>query len=333
ALEWDFTLHSFCPRTEKYIWKTKIFELSNDTMIFDTREESNFFESEITVYNNSDEEIGLTGFSSHTPFFKIDAEWPVAIAAHDSIILDILFEPQDLEIGYVSDLITIASDTENQRIAQQVVVFGIKDDDANPIVEFGPDSTNVPLDPLIYFNFNEPVFGAAMLELNNENIDGFIEIRKNNSDGEKVHFDAVIDTENKKIKIRPGYILEGSTTYSVILKDGLYDYSGNVKESLSFDFVTTASTNTDNPKKDEKISIFPNPSSGSINIMNGSFQDRNIQVTVYSLLGTLIFERKNINLPAFDVEIRSVKSGIYILKINSNNGDEIYSEKLLIKKN
>lgn len=63
-----------------------------------------------------------------------------------------------------------------------------------------------------------------------------------------------------------------------------------------------------------KISIFPNPSQGLININIGNLTDVSINVT--SINGKLIYAKENINSPIYQFELE-VAPGIYILELKS----------------
>lgn len=74
--------------------------------------------------------------------------------------------------------------------------------------------------------------------------------------------------------------------------------------------------------KNQDLEIYPNPASTILYLDSPS---RILQISIYSLNGTLIFSKHNIEN---EVSIEHLKKGIYILKIDSENG--YYNKKLVV---
>lgn len=80
----------------------------------------------------------------------------------------------------------------------------------------------------------------------------------------------------------------------------------------------------------KNITIFPNPTKDKITIAN--IQNKNINtIEVYSILGQLV-DNRNIKegLNSVDLNLESLDSGIYLLKVNSTEGHST-TQKLVIK--
>lgn len=126
ALEMDFTHHSYSPRILKYLWETKVFETDQDTVDFGEVETHITVQSSITVTNNKADELILTSFSANSNLFEITDEFPLTIASGESLEISIQFNSQNANKGLYEDVLTLSSDTEDERIARQVWVFAEK---------------------------------------------------------------------------------------------------------------------------------------------------------------------------------------------------------------
>ncbi len=152
-------------------------------------------------------------------------------------------------------------------IARQVVLQGLKEDNQSPTVIIMPDSSNVPVNAIISITFSEPVRNLDNTVLNYSNVDSLISIKKNDSAGEPVLFDAVISTDKTLITITPDSLLEGEQTYFVSIGAFLEDYSDNVISEASTIF-TTRDNNS------PQITFSPATSS------TGVFLDTDITITL-----------------------------------------------------
>lgn len=70
-----------------------------------------------------------------------------------------------------------------------------------------------------------------------------------------------------------------------------------------------------------QISIFPNPTTGIINVNFGDFN--NVNVRISSTIGQIVFEKENINESDFRVEL-NVVPGIYLIEIFSHHMKQNY---------
>jgi hypothetical protein len=75
-----------------------------------------------------------------------------------------------------------------------------------------------------------------------------------------------------------------------------------------------------------QIQIFPNPSSGHVKIQGAL---NSIRVSVYSLLGTLVYQN-TLSEPQKNIDLSSEPDGCYIIKIEADN--RFYTQRLMLLK-
>ena len=90
-------------------------------------------------------------------------------------------------------------------------------------------------------------------------------------------------------------------------------------------YVSPSEVNIDNLLSVNNIEVFPNPASSFISIKTNSEKD--VQLTIFDISGTLVKQINHV-LNNQQVDIKDLTSGLYILKIQSNNGS---TTKRLIK--
>ncbi len=123
-------------RVYKFDWNPKIIEPEKEILVFDTVKPYSTDTKEIRIFNRTDENIIINGYSrSNNPFYVTTA-FPVIIPQNDSRVLKIKFVP--LEIGEFNDIMTIYSDglsdnNETQRIGVQFNIKGASSWDATPV--------------------------------------------------------------------------------------------------------------------------------------------------------------------------------------------------------
>ena len=81
---------------------------------------------------------------------------------------------------------------------------------------------------------------------------------------------------------------------------------------------------------DNSVEIYPNPSTGILTINASNLNTDNLSIIVYDLLGSEIYEFKNINTFPFKIDLNQLSNGIYYFKINSI--DKTMSKKIIISK-
>lgn len=290
ALEWDFTLHSLCPRIEKYKWQTKVFETNLDAIDFGFWE-TDSLKQNIWLKNNSENELSITTVETHSNYFGISNTMPFLIASGDSVEINVWFNPNVSETGYITDLITIASDSETQRIARQLKVTGKKNDVVSPISELVTPGSEISLKSQIQIQFSEPVKSLEGYELDSKLIDQFVIFKETNSEGANVPANVVISTNKKLITIIPDSDLKKASNYYVSVGDGLSDYSGNNLVHFETTLTTVISKSNLWVEDEDNFKIYPNPATSQINVQ--VFNNKNGFIfTLYNTLGNTVLNSK-----------------------------------------
>lgn len=88
--------------------------------------------------------------------------------------------------------------------------------------------------------------------------------------------------------------------------------------------------NTDEPKEIENISVFPNPSTGNINVNAAIKKTQDIQIEIYNLLGQPIYNQSvnNVSQLQENIDISAFPNGYYMLFIRLEDGS-FHSKKIL----
>lgn len=89
------------------------------------------------------------------------------------------------------------------------------------------------------------------------------------------------------------------------------------------DGIIEYTTNTKETKKD-KITIYPNPTNSVLNIISSSLNLR--YVRIYDIEGRLVLSQK---IEA-SIDVRHLKSGLYILRCLDSDYTLMYNEKIVI---
>lgn len=115
-------------------------------------------------------------------------------------------------------------------------------------------------------------------------------------------------------------------------------YQGDLDDVGFFDYALTAAEVTqlfnagvsaiDKINSLQQIAIFPNPSNGRFSI---SFeQPKDVQLTVYGLLGEELYTNSIIATDNQAVDLSFLPNGIYLLKLESETG--VYAQKVVVQK-
>ena len=76
-----------------------------------------------------------------------------------------------------------------------------------------------------------------------------------------------------------------------------------------------------------QVSLTPNPASSSIRILlNGHLMSK---IDIIDIKGAIVYTEENLSLSEKNISLESIKSGIYIVKVLSDNGQSIF-KKLII---
>lgn len=321
ALDVDFTEHSFSPRIEKFMWKTKIFETSVDSLDMGMWDGAGPVEKSIKVHNNSDHPVSISSFSTHSGFFRVIDTLPVEIPALGDINLTLSFNPDSATYGYLTDVLTLNYDKPGERVARQVYLTGQKEDNAPPVVHILPDSAQVPVNALINISFSEPVRGAGGMELNYNNVNDLISLKNGDANGEDVPFSAMINTEKNYIYLNLQDSLESGQSYFVVIEDNKFeDYSGNPVLAVKQQFFTYPATTIVHPVFNP-LKIFPNPGDGMFYIKSGYAGEKSMEV--YNLPGAIVVIKKNITGTSFNLDLTGQAPGMYLVIIKTTNENKV----------
>ncbi len=80
-----------------------------------------------------------------------------------------------------------------------------------------------------------------------------------------------------------------------------------------------------NPKN--ILLVYPNPSNGIFNLKFNTSKTEPSDIQVFNNLGQLIYQNKTEIVDEFAIDLSSLPSGQYFLKIN--NANEVYSHKII----
>ena len=92
--------------------------------------------------------------------------------------------------------------------------------------------------------------------------------------------------------------------------------------------VLVCSLNTNSTLNEKTFSIYPNPASGYVNVKASSVQN-NVTVAIYDLNGRIVVNQLLQNTNNAQININSLATGVYVVKINSNGNSQ--TEKLIIQ--
>lgn len=131
-----------------------------------------------------------------------------------------------------------------------------------------------------------------------------------------------------KYRLRPS---TNFTTY-VKLTNTAYIYFDN-NAPIQTNYTSTRVYNTTGIIKTENgntIFIYPNPSKGKISIASSDKSVNEMQVSLYSVIGNKVFEKKIKNTEANEtVELNNLSKGIYFVKVIANN--KPYQQKIVLE--
>lgn len=98
-------------------------------------------------------------------------------------------------------------------------------------------------------------------------------------------------------------------------------------------WATFSSSNISSTNRSSDLSIYPNPAKNTFYISNSKLKESDYLLTIINVSGNILFTRKISFIQNNRVKILlppSIKTGIYIVKLSSNNGENQY-QKLMIE--
>ena len=106
------------------------------------------------------------------------------------------------------------------------------------------------------------------------------------------------------------------------------NYSVSVLDLNNCELLLNAEVESTVSIKDEsdlsQINVFPNPTSGIINIDFGDLNKENIEIRVYNSLGEVVYSMDNVSDSNLEVDLNTHENGVYLIKIHKE-------EDLLVK--
>jgi hypothetical protein len=319
AFEMDFSEHSYSKNIYKSAWTTNIFTPVVDSINFGFWDYT-IYRYILVLKNNSDQDVTITSIENFSEAFYTEQSLPFQIPANGTKNITISYYPDNIQTSIVTDVLTICSDTENRRIAQQVKLIGFRDDFIEPTLEIYPvnGATNIKIDTSLYFKFSEPVRFQDDTDISYENVSDLIILRKDNSDGLDIAFDAAISSDKDLITIVPRDGLDYSQTYYLELNGNVEDYyelEMNSEKAVSF---STESPNWVQYWDETGIKTYPNPTTESLSLLSDLSPIEGIDV--FNLNGQLVLKFMNIMKNMTQINVKSLKNGVYILHVKTANG-------------
>jgi hypothetical protein len=113
-------------RAHRMPWETEYFETDKEMLNFGYIWMEDQLTLPVTVINNQDHDVELTGYHTRTEHFTVEETFPVTLPAGGEVTLKVTFTPASS--GDYSDVLTINSDINSdtlvRRIARQVSLSG-----------------------------------------------------------------------------------------------------------------------------------------------------------------------------------------------------------------
>ena len=113
-------------------------------------------------------------------------------------------------------------------------------------------------------------------------------------------------------------------TFMLIVNDGI------ISSSPSFIYVkvTDVITHIELPDSNSELKIYPNPTSGLINLEVDKIRGSNMEITISNLLGQGVFQTYLYNTGIHSIDLSDQMSGLYLIRISES--DQTLVKKLII---
>jgi hypothetical protein len=196
-----------------------------------------------------------------------------------------------------------------------------------PVVTITPsnNAAYVVLTTPILIQFDEPVRNLDNSELTNSDVGSLITLKTNDKNGTDIPFVATINAAKTIISVDAGR-LTGQTTYYVAIGASVEDYSNNPSASANSTFTTGLSTGVVDVNKN-LLKIYPNPGNG---IYTLEFSNQIIKrVKVTDLNGRSVFEKNNLSVESFQLDLSYCPDGMYLLYIEEADSGAVNPYKLI----
>lgn len=130
---------------------------------------------------------------------------------------------------------------------------------------------------------------------------------------ERIVFDVVVGY---------GFAPTGSTNYLeaiTTMKNNLNN-AADYFISMPIDYNNLALGKEEINKSNESVVIFPNPTNGSVTISANNAME---SIAIYSITGEMLLQQNVKHAGAYELSLENFEAGIYILKINESNSNQI----------
>ena len=81
----------------------------------------------------------------------------------------------------------------------------------------------------------------------------------------------------------------------------------------------------------KQFAVYPNPTSGNINIKNIDFSNKSMFVKVYNMLGNQIINNYKLETESANIDLSNCSSGLYFIEIADENNKVLYQDKIIKK--
>jgi hypothetical protein len=130
-------------------------------------------------------------------------------------------------------------------------------------------------------------------------------------------------------------ISNGNLSLSYTIGEPLVSRSSNNEITLSNGFqhaiIAKITRINDNLFKDNELLVYPNPSSGILNVYNKT-NNIKLDINIYTLDGQLIFTKKYEELISEQLNLSSYSNALYILKIEDEQFHKFNTYKIQLSK-
>ena len=167
------------------------------------------------------------------------------------------------QVVYVAIGATVEDSSDNA-ISASNITFTVAAPTSPPSLTFSPadTSTDIAVDTNITITFDKAIRHIDDTDITDTNVDSLITLKKTNSSGVGIPFNATIDSTNKVITINPSSNFSSSQVVYVAIGAAVEDYYNNAISSSSITFTvvdTAAPTITFNPSNsDTNVTVSSN---------------------------------------------------------------------------
>jgi len=287
-------------------------------------------ELKLYVFNYSNQGIKITSTHNHLDSYTVLSQLPISILPGENKVLRVSFSPSNE--GEYQDLLTLNYDNDDnsRRIAIQVELEGIWDEEI-PSVFFNPENgaTNVNPATSIQVSFDEPVRKVLGAEILDVDIPNLFDFQQDNYLGNNINFSGTINDEKTLITIFPeSQLSENQQYYIELFANRIEDYDGNIISNEEVSYFTTGLAIGNNELLEAEIQIFPNPFQDKLSLRFPNDDVR--RCVIYDLTGECVLEKIS-ESDKLNIETRSLKSGMYLLRIIPENSLPVSTYKIIKK--